>query len=219
MLGTGGGTFEDVADGIVWASGGTVPGAPANATPAEVINLSLGGGGACSVAMQDAVDAAIGNGSIVVVAAGNAGSDAGGFQPASCAGVTAVSATGRRQPGQDTRTRRFFSVEARASGADPAENKSCHLNPLTVPGKRVVRLVRGIDAAASAGVAALSKSVARRRSPCRAKEILENTLRRKRVVRNARLTRLRCRHHRARRRCGCAGDRECPTAAGSAGPE
>ncbi len=40
-------TTSDIADGIIWASGGTVSGVPANANPAEVINLSLGGSGAC----------------------------------------------------------------------------------------------------------------------------------------------------------------------------
>ena len=45
-------TISDIADAIVWASGGTVTGMPANANPAEVINMSLGGGGACGATMQ-----------------------------------------------------------------------------------------------------------------------------------------------------------------------
>ena len=47
-----GGSISDIADAITWASGGTVCGMPANANPAEVINLSLGGGGSCSTTMQ-----------------------------------------------------------------------------------------------------------------------------------------------------------------------
>ena len=43
VLGTCGGYDSDIADAITWASGGTVSGVPANANPAEVINLSLGG--------------------------------------------------------------------------------------------------------------------------------------------------------------------------------
>ncbi len=94
VLGAGGGTFADVADGIVWASGGSVAGIPDNATPADVINMSLGGGGACNPEMQAAIDTAIGNGSVVVVSAGNANADAANQQPASCAGVVTVGGTG-----------------------------------------------------------------------------------------------------------------------------
>ena len=48
VLGKCGGLTSDIADGIIWASGGTVSGVPANANAADVINMSLGGGGACS---------------------------------------------------------------------------------------------------------------------------------------------------------------------------
>ena len=95
VLGRCGGYLSDIADAVVWASGGTVDGVPANAAPAEVINMSLGGGGACTAGsqMQLAIDAAVANGSTVVVAAGNANADAAGFTPASCAGVVTVGAT------------------------------------------------------------------------------------------------------------------------------
>ncbi|MFP3599986.1 S8 family serine peptidase, partial [Chryseobacterium sp. SIMBA_029] len=43
VIGTCGGYTSDIADGIRWAAGGSVSGAPANANPARVINLSLGG--------------------------------------------------------------------------------------------------------------------------------------------------------------------------------
>ena len=182
VLGTGGGTFEDVADGIVWASGGTVPGVPANATPAEVINLSLGGGGACSVAMQDAVDIAVDNGSIVVVAAGNAGSDAAGFQPASCNGVIAVSATG---PAGNLASYSNFGlvVDVAApggSGADPAANNvlSTLNTGTTVQLAESYAWYAGTSMASPhvAGVAALMQSVAPDPlTPAEAKEILENT--------------------------------------------
>ena len=43
VLGRCGGYTSDIADAITWASGGTVAGVPNNPTPAEVINLSLGG--------------------------------------------------------------------------------------------------------------------------------------------------------------------------------
>ena len=93
-LGKCGGFLSDIIDGITWSSGGTVAGVPANANPAEVINMSLGGGGACGVALQSAIDAAVGRGTTVVVAAGNSGGDAAAEQPASCNNVVTVSAVG-----------------------------------------------------------------------------------------------------------------------------
>ena len=94
-LGKCGGWTSDIADAIVWASGGSVSGVPANANPAEVINLSLGGPGNCDTLTQDAIDLARGRGSVVVVAAGNDNLDASGFSPASCDGVIVVGATGK----------------------------------------------------------------------------------------------------------------------------
>ncbi|MGH8026966.1 MAG: S8 family peptidase [Pseudoxanthomonas sp.] len=96
VLGHGGGYTSDIADAITWASGGTVAGVPANATPAEVINMSLGGYGACSddAVTQAAIDGAIARGTTVVVAAGNDNYDAAFFSPAGCAGVVTVGASG-----------------------------------------------------------------------------------------------------------------------------
>jgi serine protease len=93
-LGKCGGTFSDLIDAITWGSGGTVAGVPANANPAEVINMSLGGGGTCSVALQTAIDAAVGRGTTMVVAAGNSNGDAIEEQPAGCNNVISVAAVG-----------------------------------------------------------------------------------------------------------------------------
>lgn len=93
VLGRCGGYTSDISDAVIWASGGTVTGIPANANPAEVINLSLGGSGACSQTEQAAFDIALANGSTVVVAAGNEADDAANYSPASCNGVIAVGAT------------------------------------------------------------------------------------------------------------------------------
>ncbi|SOD56229.1 serine protease [Pseudoxanthomonas wuyuanensis] len=93
VLGRCGGYTSDIADAVIWASGGTVAGVPANANPAEVINLSLGGSGACSQTEQAAFDTAIANGSTVVVAAGNSAANAANYSPASCNGVITVAAT------------------------------------------------------------------------------------------------------------------------------
>ncbi len=95
VLGTCGGYTSDIADGIRWAAGLSVAGVPANATPAKVLNLSLGGPGACDVTSQSAIDAAVGAGATVVVAAGNSNADASGFNPANCNNVVTVASVDR----------------------------------------------------------------------------------------------------------------------------
>ena len=93
VLGRCGGYLSDIADAITWASGGTVAGIPANANPAEVINMSLGGSGACGAVYQDAINGAVNRGTLVVVAAGNSAADATNFRPANCDNVVSVGAT------------------------------------------------------------------------------------------------------------------------------
>lgn len=92
-LGRCGGYMSDVADALAWSAGAPVAGVPANSSPAQVINMSLGdsSGMACPVFMQTAVDAALGRGAIVVAAAGNEGRGSLSA-PASCAGVISVGA-------------------------------------------------------------------------------------------------------------------------------
>lgn len=89
-----GGSFTDVVDGIRWASGLPVSGAPLNPTPAKVLNLSLGGSWPCEPVLQQAIDDAIAAGSVVVVSAGNDDKDASTKYPANCNGVITVGATG-----------------------------------------------------------------------------------------------------------------------------
>lgn len=95
VLGRGGGYTSDIVDGIVWASGGSVSGVPANANPAEVINMSLGGSGSCSSTYQNAINSAVSRGTTVVVAAGNSNADAAGHTPASCGNVINVAASNK----------------------------------------------------------------------------------------------------------------------------
>ncbi len=93
VLGRCGGYTSDIADAIIWASGGSVEGVPANANPAEVINMSLGGGGSCDSVTQTAINQAVSRGTAVVVAAGNSADDAANYSPASCDDVISVGAT------------------------------------------------------------------------------------------------------------------------------
>lgn len=100
VLGLGGGPDSDIADAIRWAAGlptsdGVTPWPQGvNPTPARVINLSLGGAGSCGITMQAAINAAVGNGAVVVVAAGNegAGLTSEPKAPATCANVITVAA-------------------------------------------------------------------------------------------------------------------------------
>ncbi|MBT2370198.1 S8 family serine peptidase [Streptomyces sp. ISL-10] len=96
VLGKCGGSSSDIADAITWASGGSVPGIPANATPAKVINLSLGGASSsCPSVYQNAINGAVSRGTTVVVAAGNSNTNASGFTPANCANIINVASTSR----------------------------------------------------------------------------------------------------------------------------
>lgn len=117
VLGKCGGYTSDIADGIIWASGGSVSGAPANANPAKVINMSLGGSGSCSSTTQSAINTARSRGTVVVVAAGNSNTNASNANPANCSGVVTVAATGR------TGGRAYYSnygsvVDVAAPGGD-----------------------------------------------------------------------------------------------------
>lgn len=117
VLGRCGGTTSDIADAIIWASGGTVSGVPANANPAKVLSLSLGGGGACDATTQAAINSARSRNATVVVAAGNSNADAANFSPASCSGIITVASVGR------TGARAYYSnfgavVDVAAPGGD-----------------------------------------------------------------------------------------------------
>src|SRR5690606_13324637 len=79
VLGRCGGYTSDIADAIIWAAGGDVPGVPTNNTPAEIINLSLGGSSSCASISQAAINQAVALGTTVVVAAGNSNSDVANF--------------------------------------------------------------------------------------------------------------------------------------------
>lgn len=89
-----GGYTSDIADAIIWASGADIQQMPRNNTPAQVINLSLGGSGRCSRAYQSAINMVRQQGSVVVVAAGNERQNATNVQPANCEGVITVAASG-----------------------------------------------------------------------------------------------------------------------------
>lgn len=181
-LGKCGGFTSDVIDAITWGSGGTVAGLPANANPAEVLNMSLGGSGACSVAEQTAINAAVARGTTIVVAAGNSGGDAASQSPASCNNVIAVSAVG------PTGNRASYSsygpvVDVAAPGgsgsAPAADNVLSTLNlGLTSQGAEGYAWYAGTSMASPhvAGVVALIQSASSSpKTPAEVKKIIENT--------------------------------------------
>jgi serine protease len=88
VIGKCGGYDSDIIAGMRWAAGLSVPGTLVNPYAARVINLSLGGDGACSAAYQQVVDEITALGSVIVAAAGNSGHAVA--QPANCTGVIAV---------------------------------------------------------------------------------------------------------------------------------
>ncbi|MDR6095664.1 S8 family peptidase [Stenotrophomonas sp. SORGH_AS_0321] len=176
VLGKCGGYTSDIADAIVWASGGTVSGVPANANPAEVINMSLGGGGSCSATYQNAINGAVGRGTTVVVAAGNEASNVSTSVPANCANVIAVAAT--------TSTGAKASFSNFGAGIDISAPGQAILSTLntgtTVPGSATYASYNGTSMAAPhvAGVVALMQSVAPTAlTPAQVETIIKNTAR------------------------------------------
>jgi len=89
VLGKCGGRDSDIIDGMRWAAGLPVEGVPLNPTPAQIINVSLGGDDSCSAAYQSAVDEIVAQGSLIVASVGNDGIPVG--TPANCNGVLGVS--------------------------------------------------------------------------------------------------------------------------------
>ena len=81
LSGSGGGTISDIAEAIIFAAD----------HGANVINMSLGGGGESKL-MQEAIDYAYKKGVVIVAAAGNSNRNAA-FYPARYPKVIAVSAT------------------------------------------------------------------------------------------------------------------------------
>jgi serine protease len=87
-LGKCGGLDSEIITGIQWAVGLPISGVPDNPYPADIINLSLGGTGACTSDYTNLIDTLTGMGVLVVASAGN---ESGPVDiPANCPGVLAV---------------------------------------------------------------------------------------------------------------------------------
>ncbi|MFK8017182.1 MAG: S8 family peptidase [Gammaproteobacteria bacterium] len=182
-LGRCGGFTSDIADSMRWAAGGSVSGVPNNPNPAKVLNLSLGGGGACASTSQAAINSARSNGAVVIVAAGNSAVNASNANPANCSGVVTVASTNR------SGGRSYFSnfgsvVDVAAPGGDVRSSASngvlSTLNSgTTSPGSDNYAFYQGTSMAAPhvAGVAALMLAVDSSLTPNEIEATLKSTAR------------------------------------------
>lgn len=158
-------------------------GVPANANTARVVNLSLGGPGACGTTMQSAINSARSRGTAVIVSAGNSNADASNTAPANCSGVVTVAAVNRNGG------RAFYSsfgsvVDVAAPGGDmrvsDANGVLSTLNTgARTPGSDTYAFYQGTSMAAPhvTGVAALMTAVNGTLTPDQIETHLRNTTR------------------------------------------
>ncbi len=182
-LGACGGYLSDIADAVVWAAGGTVPGVPANTTPAKVINMSLGGTGTCGTSFQSALDFAAAQGVAVVAAAGNENSPASGSTPANCNNIITVGATGR-EGNKAVYSNHGPEVDVSAPGGDGSTGEANTIlstwnDGTTGQGSETYGYMQGTSMAAPhvAGVAALMMAVNPNLTPAQIENILKQTAR------------------------------------------
>lgn len=183
VLGTCGGSLADIADGIVWASGGAVPGLPNNANPARVLNLSIQGISECGTTYQAAINSARSRNSVLIVAAGNHAVPASMSTPGNCQGVVTVAANG------PTGLRAVYSnygpaVDVSAPGGDSTNSQldgilSTINQGLTIPAAAGYKMMDGTSMATPyvAGVAALMLTRNLNLTPDQIANTLRNTAR------------------------------------------
>jgi serine protease len=178
-VGRCGGYASDVADAIVWAAGAPVTGLPNNPNPARVINLSLGGKGSCDRTTQAAIQSARRLGAVVVVAAGNANTNAATTSPANCQGVITVAATAK-SGGKASYSNFGSNVTLAAPGGDRDAGMWSTLNMGTMaPGADAYASYAGTSMATPvvSGVVALMLSVNKNLTPDQVAALLKRTAR------------------------------------------
>jgi serine protease len=183
VLGKCGGYDSNIVDGMRWAAGLSVPGVPANPTPAKVLNMSLGGELAfnesgCPSIYQTAIDdIQQQRGAVIVVAAGNSNKNANRFVPANCAGVITVAAT-TREGDRASYSNYGNVVEIAAPGGSLSDSILSTLNNgTTVPATHGYEYYAGTSMATPhvAGVVSLMLSLKGYLSPNTILSILRDT--------------------------------------------
>ena len=177
-LGKCGGFTSDIADGMRWAAGLSVPGVPANPTPAHVVNVSLGSSDPCSNTEQQAIDAIIAAGKVVVAAAGNENTDVSTHAPSNCANVIAVGATTRS--GSRASYSNFGSGVTISAPVGEDTNDGSYLTwntGTTSPGSDTYGVGVGTSFATAyvSGIAALMLGVNPSLTPAQVKSIIQST--------------------------------------------
>lgn len=184
VLGLGGsGVLSDILAAMNWAAGIDVPGVPPNPNPAQVINMSLGGGDLVPVA-QEVINDVVARGTVVVVAAGNENRDAGTTSFGGYENVIVVGATDYR--GQRAPYSNFgMAVDVMAPGGDTAVDANADgyvdgvlSTYIDTSGQRAIfDFLDGTSMAAPhvAGVAALMKAVRPGITPAEVETILKQT--------------------------------------------
>ncbi len=182
-LGKCGGLTSDIADAMIWAAGGNVPGVPNNPNPADVLNLSLGGGGSCDATSQAAINQAVSLGATVVVAAGNSNQNVSNATPANCSNVVSVAATGRNG-GRASYSNFGNLVDVAAPGGEQRTGRSDGIlstlnSGQTAPAGDIYEYYQGTSMATPhvAGAAALLYSLNPSITPAEVESILETTAR------------------------------------------
>lgn len=185
VLGKCGNDDPDIIDAVRWAAGIHVAGVPDNATPAKVINLSLGGDGNCTTAWQGAVNDVMAKGAVVVAAAGNSNVNTSNATPANCKGVIAVAATlrnGKRASYSNYGSTVTISAPGGACSSACSSSAidgimSTYNAGITVPLTNTYSFLQGTSMATPhvAGVASLMFSVNPFLSPAQVLSIMQST--------------------------------------------
>ncbi len=164
---------QDLIDGLRWAAGLRVAGAPLNLRPARIVNLSLYADfialTGCDAGVQRAVDEVTARGVLIVAGAANDAADAGGYSPAGCRGVLTVAATNRAG-----RRANYSNFGASVALAAPGGEQSGPLVFSAVEGEQR-RSGTSFAAPQVAGVASLVMGLNPRLTPAQVIDLLRRT--------------------------------------------